>query len=121
VLLLAMAGVAMGTVYVRSEQSRAAGAALRHEAKCHDLRRDLWAMQTRLARLRSPSQIHDRLGRLHVELAASYEKPKVPVKAASSPVPKASKPKAKTASKPPAKAKAKPAGQRGRGSPSRVD
>ncbi len=125
VLLLAMAGVAMGTVYVRSEQSRMAAAALRNEAKSHDLRRELWSMQASLARVRSPAQIHDRLGRLHVGLAASYEKPATPVKPASAPSPKAAKPKssrpkASTApSRTPAKSKAKAPARRG--SSSRVD
>lgn len=67
-LLLMFAGVALGVVYLRTEQARCASRALKSEARWIELRRDLWQVQSGVARLRAPGQVHDRLGWLQSDL-----------------------------------------------------
>lgn len=60
-VLLVFATVGLGLVYLRAEQARSASAALRHEAEWFQLKRDLWDLEARVARLRSPEQLHQRM------------------------------------------------------------
>ena len=60
-LLLALAGIAFTVVWLRGEQTRAAARTLSLESRWIQLRRELWAAQTAVARLRTPHAIRDRL------------------------------------------------------------
>lgn len=71
-LLLAFAGVAMGLVHIRSEQARSVAAALTHESEWARLRRDLWEVQTQIARLKAPGDLHARLKTMQVSLTQPY-------------------------------------------------
>lgn len=53
--------VAIAVVHLRAEQARCAAAILGVGAKRVELRRSLWELQARSARLRTPQRIHDRL------------------------------------------------------------
>ena len=61
VLLAAFAGIALTVVHLRAEQTRCAARMVAIDADWVRLRRDLWGLQTRIARLRSPERIHDRV------------------------------------------------------------
>ena len=61
VLLAAFAGIALTVVHLRAEQTRCAARMVVIDADWVRLRRDLWGLQTRIARLRSPERIHDRV------------------------------------------------------------
>ena len=67
-LLVAFAGIALTLVYLRTEQAGSAARSLELEARWIDLRRELWSGQTELARLRTPTQIRERIERFEVEL-----------------------------------------------------
>jgi hypothetical protein len=69
-LILALAGVALAVVFLRAEQTRCAARTLAMESRRIELRSELWALQTRAARLRAPHQIRDRVGRLEAAVAA---------------------------------------------------
>lgn len=56
-LLAAFAGIALGLVQLRTAQARAAASLLRMEANRIALRRELWAIEMRTARLRAPERI----------------------------------------------------------------
>ena len=60
VLLAAFAAIALAVVHLRAEQTRCAARMLAIESQWIQLRRDLWGLQTRIARLRAPERIHDR-------------------------------------------------------------
>ena len=60
-LLMGFAAVALALVEVRAEQARSAASALAAEAEWIQLRRELWSLQTQVARLRTPTQVHDRV------------------------------------------------------------
>jgi hypothetical protein len=68
-LLASFALIALGVVYLRAEQTRSAAETLKLEAQWTELRRERWLLQTRAARLRSPTQIHERVARFDVDLA----------------------------------------------------
>jgi len=61
VLLACFTVIALTVVHLRSEQTRSAARLAAMDAKWVELRRDLWGVQTRIARLRSPDRIHDRV------------------------------------------------------------
>ena len=50
--------LALAVVGLRAEQARCAARTLAAEARWHELRRELWAVQAEAARLRSPERIH---------------------------------------------------------------
>jgi hypothetical protein len=60
-LLAAFAAIALTVVHLRAEQTRCAARMVAIDADGVRLRRDLWGLQTRIARLRSPERIHDRV------------------------------------------------------------
>ncbi len=59
-LLVALSGIAFAVVWSRAEQTRVAARILKHEARWVHLRRELWAIQTGVARLRTPQRVYDR-------------------------------------------------------------
>ena len=61
VLLAAFSAIALTIVHLRSEQTRCAARMVAIDADWVRLRRDLWGLQTRIARLRAPERIHDRV------------------------------------------------------------
>ena len=61
ILLALAAGLALSVVHLRAEQTRCAARALAIEAERIELRRELWALEARVARLRAPERIHYRL------------------------------------------------------------
>jgi hypothetical protein len=60
--------LALALVHLRAEQVRCAGRIAAAEADWVRLRRDLWAVQTRAARLRTPQRLHERVESLQAEL-----------------------------------------------------
>lgn len=69
-LIIAFAVVAVATVHLRSEQTRCAAELANLESKWVLLRREWWDLQTRTARLRSPTHIRGRVERLRVDLVS---------------------------------------------------
>jgi hypothetical protein len=67
-LIFAFASVAMGLVVLRAEQARCASAALRHEARWLAARHEMWDVQSVVARLRAPEQIHRRLESFNLDV-----------------------------------------------------
>jgi len=59
--LAAFAVMALAVVHLRAEQTRCAARMVAMDADWVRMRRDLWGLQTRIARLRSPERIHDRV------------------------------------------------------------
>jgi len=60
-LSAAFAGIALAVVHLRAEQTRCAARMVAVDADWVRLRRDFWGLQTRIARLRAPERIHDRV------------------------------------------------------------
>ncbi len=60
-LLTAFTGIALATVFLRLEQTRAAARALRTELDQVPVRRELWRLQAGVARLRTPARIRMRV------------------------------------------------------------
>ena len=60
-LLAAFTGIALGTVFLRLEQTREASRALRAELAQVAVRRELWGLQAGVARLRTPDRIRTRI------------------------------------------------------------
>ncbi len=60
-LLACFATLAVAVVHLRSEQTRTASRLAAMDADWVQVRRDLWSLQTRTARLRAPQRIHDRV------------------------------------------------------------
>jgi hypothetical protein len=60
-LLASFAAIAIGVVQLRAEQARCAARLLGMEAQKVSLRRELWSLQARTARLRAPQRVHDRV------------------------------------------------------------
>lgn len=71
-LVCALAGLAVGTVQLRSEQARCAARLLRVESQWIELRRERWALQTRAARLRAPQRLRERIESLPGDLVAPW-------------------------------------------------
>ena len=61
ILLACFALLALAVVHLRSEQTRCAGRIATIDGRWLELRSELWSLQTRTARLRSPQRIHDRV------------------------------------------------------------
>ena len=59
-LLGIFVGIAVTVVHLRAEQTRCAARIVSMEAQWVTLRRELWGLQTRTARLKSPELLHDR-------------------------------------------------------------
>lgn len=75
-LVAGFALLALALVHLRSEQTRSAAALLRMESRRAELRRDLWDLQTRSARLRTPQRVMESAELLPTDLAPpSQEKP----------------------------------------------
>ncbi|UCF33103.1 MAG: hypothetical protein JSV78_12295 [Phycisphaerales bacterium] len=68
-LVVAFSLVALGVVYLRTEQSRSAAEALKLEAEWIELRRERWTLQARAARLRTPERIHECVQTFEVDLS----------------------------------------------------
>ena len=68
-ILIALAVVALAVVFLRSEQTRFAADTLRLERESIALRRQLWRLQTGVARLRSPERVRQSLEWFDVGLA----------------------------------------------------
>jgi len=60
-LLLLFGVVAVGVVHLRTEQTRATARMLAAEARRNQLRRELWSLQVRTARLKTPARIRERI------------------------------------------------------------
>lgn len=61
ILLISFVVLALCVVGLRLEQTRAAARAIRLELRQVEARRELWALQARMARLRSPERIRTRM------------------------------------------------------------
>jgi len=68
VLLGAFTGLALAVVHLRSEQTRCAFRTLAQESRCVELRRELWRLQTGVARLRAPQRVRDSLDWFQTDL-----------------------------------------------------
>ena len=77
-LLGAFAGIALTLVVLRVEQARCAARTVALEAEWVQTRRELWRLQSRVARLRAPGRLRDRMEWLETELTppASHEVPR---------------------------------------------
>ena len=60
-LLLALGAVAVALVHLRTEQTRATARMLAAETRRNHLRRELWSLQVRTARLKTPARIRERI------------------------------------------------------------
>lgn len=61
-VLLGMFGViALVVVHLRSEETRCAARILKLEGRQDELRREIWGLETRTARLRAPERVRDRV------------------------------------------------------------
>jgi hypothetical protein len=60
-LLGCFAALALVIVYLRAEQTRCAARIAAMDGRWMELRSEMWGLQTRTARLRSPQRIHDRV------------------------------------------------------------
>ena len=69
VLLVGFVLIAFAGLHLRAEQARSAARTLALESRWVELRRELWGVQTEVARLRAPERIHEWLERFEVELA----------------------------------------------------
>lgn len=61
VLLGCFTAIALAVVHLRSEQTRCAARLAGMDGRWVEIRRELWSVQTRIARLRSPERIRDRV------------------------------------------------------------
>jgi hypothetical protein len=75
VLILAFATLALATVWIRSERTRAAARCVMHENEWVALRRELWSAQANVARLRAPARLHDSLELFRTNLATRNTAP----------------------------------------------
>jgi hypothetical protein len=81
-LLAAFALTALAVVHLRAEQTRAVARALAIESQSVELRRELWRLQTGVARLKAPGRIHDRVVQFDAGLVppGSSETPEQPAR-----------------------------------------
>jgi hypothetical protein len=70
VIIVVLGGVALAVVCVRAEQTRAAAGSLALERKCITLRRELWQLQSGVARLRTPSRLQASVEWFDVDIAS---------------------------------------------------
>lgn len=73
VLAGALVMLALTLVHLRAEQARYAARILALESRRIALRRELWAAQTTIARLRAPGHLHDRMQWFDMGLAPPSE------------------------------------------------
>ena len=64
-LIVSLAVIGVGLVYLRWEQTRIAAGLLRAETRWVELRRESWTVQAETARFRSPARIRGRIEVLH--------------------------------------------------------
>jgi hypothetical protein len=69
-LLLVFVGVGLWRVHLQSEETRLTARIQELRAEQAELRRQEWALQMELARLRSPDQIRSRADRWRLEVSA---------------------------------------------------
>jgi len=69
-LVVAFALISLALVQLRAAQTQTAASLLRMEAERIALRRELWDIETRMARLRSPARIIEAADKLPAELSA---------------------------------------------------
>ncbi len=68
-LLVAFSILAVALVHLRAEQTRMTANMLNAQVRLVHLRRDLWTLQIRLARAKSPTRIRDRIEQSdHIDL-----------------------------------------------------
>lgn len=67
-LISALTCLALAVVYLRVEQARTAARTLALETRWMELRRELWSVQTGVARLRSPARLYDSLNFFEADL-----------------------------------------------------
>ena len=67
-VLLALAAIGFGVVWLRAEQTRAAARTMNLAASWIELRRELWSVQAGVARLRTPRRIREGIVRFDDEL-----------------------------------------------------
>jgi hypothetical protein len=60
-MIAALSLIALVAVYLRAEQTRCAAHTLAIESELIKERRELWRVQSAVARLRAPGHIHDRM------------------------------------------------------------
>ncbi len=72
-LLACFALISIFVVFLRAEQARSVQRALAHEQEWVRLRRELWALQAEVARLKTPDQIRERVYRFRVNLLSPGE------------------------------------------------
>ncbi|MBI1825856.1 MAG: hypothetical protein HY287_05965 [Planctomycetes bacterium] len=61
IMLAIFSGIALAVVHLRGEETRCAARILSLEARQVTLRRELWSLQSRTARLRTPERVRDRV------------------------------------------------------------
>lgn len=77
-LLAAFAFLALSVVHLRAEQTRCASRILQLEGRQVELRRELWGLQTRTARLRAPERVRDRVAAFQTGLVPPGFRDEVP-------------------------------------------
>jgi hypothetical protein len=70
-LLAVFVAVALNVVALRAEQTRAAALAVNLELEQVAARRELWRLQAKVARLRSPRRIQDKLRQIEEQPTAA--------------------------------------------------
>ncbi len=70
IMIAAFSLIGLAAVHLRAEQTRCASRTLAIEAELIGQRRELWRVQSALARLRAPGHIHDRMEWFQTGLAA---------------------------------------------------
>lgn len=60
-LMLALGALAVAVVSLRTEQTRATARMLAAESRRNQSRRELWSLQVRVARLKTPARIRERV------------------------------------------------------------
>ena len=69
-LIAALTAIALVVVHLRAERTRCAARIVALESDWIQLRRELWVLQTRTARLKTPQRLRDRVVSLPTDLAA---------------------------------------------------
>lgn len=72
-LIVGLGVIALGLVALRIAQARSASRALQREGEWVAMRRDLWSVQTRVARLKTPGQVRTRAERFGIDLVEPVE------------------------------------------------
>ncbi len=75
VLLVGLVAIAFAAVWLRAEQTRVAASSLRLEAEWIGRRRELWAVQTSVARLRTPGRVRHGVTWFETELLPPEAEP----------------------------------------------